>query len=78
MKLVLQFLIAVSVSFTLVTGLAEADTKAPAEGSVLPQFSLVVPKSPEHQQYLGIAGKKSFAISEIDAEVVIIEIFSMY
>ena len=78
MKLFLQFLIAVSVSFILVTGLAEADTKAPAEGGVLPQFSLVVPKSPEHQQYLGIAGKKSFAISEIDAEVVIIEIFSMY
>ena len=36
------------------------------------------PPSTEHQQYLGITEKKSFAIPEIKAEVVLIEIFSMY
>jgi hypothetical protein len=43
----------------------------------LPEFDLAVPKSDEHQKYLGIAGK-TFTIPEIKAEVVIVEIFSMY
>jgi len=59
-------------------GFARADSQPPAVGGVLPEFSLSVPKSDEHQQYLGLAGKESFNISEISADVVIIEIFSMY
>jgi hypothetical protein len=47
-------------------------------GGQLPEFKLPVPKSDEHQEYLGLAGRESFKISEISAEVVIIEIFSMY
>ena len=78
MKLIPKFIVAVSVSVFLFIGFVEADTNPPAEGSVLPQFDLTTPENPEHQQYLGVTGKKSFAISEIDAEVVIIEIFSMY
>jgi hypothetical protein len=30
------------------------------------------------RQYLGLVGKQTFAIPEIKAEVVLIEIFSMY
>lgn len=59
-------------------GFAWADAQPPAVGGVLPEFTLPVPKSDAHQKYLGLAGKESFKISEISAEVVIIEIFSMY
>ncbi len=55
-----------------------AETKPPAEGGVLPAIDLGVPQSAEYRQYLGITGKKSFTIPEIKAEVVLIEIFSMY
>ena len=57
---------------------AAADSQPPAVGGKLPEFTLSVPKSNEHQEYLGLAGKESFKIPEISAEVVIIEIFSMY
>ena len=59
-------------------GFARADSQPPAVGGKLPEFSLPVPKSDEHQEYLGLAGKESFKISEISADVVIIDIFSMY
>ena len=59
-------------------GFAWADTKPPAVGGQLPEFTLPLPKSDEHQKYLGLAGKESFKISDISADVVIIEIFSMY
>ena len=59
-------------------GFALADSQPPAVGSQLPDFTLPVPKSNDHQEYLGLSGKESFKIPEISAEVVIIEIFSMY
>ena len=59
-------------------GFALADSQPPAVGSKLPDFTLPVPKSDDHQEYLGLSGKESFKIPEISAEVVIIEIFSMY
>jgi hypothetical protein len=59
-------------------GSVTAETKPPAEGGVLPAIDLAVPPSTEYQQYLGITGKKSFTIPEIKAEIVLIEIFSMY
>jgi hypothetical protein len=59
-------------------GFARADSQPPAVGGQLPEFTLPVPKSDEHQEYLGLAGKDAFKIAEISAEVVIIEIFSMY
>jgi hypothetical protein len=57
---------------------ARADTQPPAVGGKLPEFTLPVPKSDEHRKYLGLEGKESFEIPEIKADVVIIEIFSMY
>jgi hypothetical protein len=47
-------------------------------GGQLPEFILPVPKSNEHQEYLGLAGKDVFKITEISAEVIVIDIFSMY
>ena len=59
-------------------GFAWSASQPPAVGGQLPEFTLPVPKSDEHQEYLGLAGKDAFKIAEISAEVVIIEIFSMY
>lgn len=46
--------------------------------SVLTEIVLPVPESPEHRDYLGLSEKTSFRIPDIPADVVIIEIFSMY
>lgn len=55
-----------------------AGTGPPENGGVLPQITLSAPEDPGHQSYLGVAGKGTFAIPEIKAEVVIVEIYSMY
>ena len=60
------------------TGFSSADSQPPAVGGVLPDFALAVPKNVDHQSYLGVAGKEAFSIPEIKADVVIIQIFSMY
>jgi hypothetical protein len=59
-------------------GFAEVATSPPAEGGVLPSIELDAPRSPEYRQYLGIGGDKTFTIPDIMAEVVLIEIFSIY
>ncbi len=51
---------------------------APQQGRPLPDIDLTVPKDPVHKDYLGLTGEGSFRITDIRAEVVIIEIFSMY
>ena len=58
--------------------LSIAATQPPAVGGVLPKIVLPVPDLPEHQTYLGIKGKQDFTIPEIEAPIVIVEIFSMY
>ena len=63
--------------FLLTASFSGADSQPPAVGGVLPEFELEVPRSDEHQKYLGVGGK-TFTIPEIKAEVVIVEIFSMY
>ena len=57
---------------------ALAGAKPPEKGDVLPDIILAVPQQPELQQYLGLSGKSSFSISQVKADVVLIEIFSMY
>ncbi|HQN18222.1 MAG TPA: redoxin domain-containing protein [Syntrophobacteraceae bacterium] len=56
----------------------QAAISPPAVGGVLPNLSLPVPDRPEERQYLGLEGKGTFKIPEVRAEVVLIEIFSMY
>ena len=58
-------------------GISAAD-QPPLEGEVLPHFELPVPESSQYRQYLGLDQKSVFSIPDIKAEVVIIEIFSMY
>jgi hypothetical protein len=57
---------------------AWAEGQPPAEGAALPAITLPAPKEAAHQAYLGLAGKKTFTIADIAAEVVIIEIMNMY
>lgn len=40
-------------------------------------FSLPVPQSTDHASYLGVSGN-SFTLGQVDADILIIEIFSMY
>ena len=55
-----------------------AATEPPPEGGVLPQFELSVPEDAQARAYLGLPGSGKFAIPQIKARLVIIEIFSMY
>ncbi len=59
-------------------GMALAAVQPPPEGGGLPDMELSVPENPEHREYLGLSGKDTFRIPEIKADVVIVEIFSMY
>ena len=69
----------VSIFLLLSVGVVSAETAPPKEGGVLPDITLSVPELQTHQDYLGITNNtKTFHIPEIKAEVVLIEIFSMY
>ena len=78
MKHLILVLTVLWVSVSALGPVAAAANQPPPEGGVLPDIVLDVPQNPELQSYLGISGKKTFSIPEIQAEVVIIEIFSMY
>jgi len=53
-------------------------SSTPKQGGTLPAMKLNVPEDPVLRSYLGLSGEGLFEISEIKAEVVIIQIFSMY
>jgi hypothetical protein len=78
MRFLLNFIFALILCPLAVVGFAVAEIKPPAEGGILPEMVLRVPEDSELQQYLGVTGEKTFTIPEIKAEVVLIEIFSMY
>jgi len=78
MKIIAKILMAGIVGILLFSGLISASANPPAEGGELPAIDMAVPQNTEHQEYLGIGGSKTFTIPEIKAEVVLIEIFSMY
>ena len=52
--------------------------KPPGKGKTLPAINLPLPKNPAERGYLGLSGSGFFKIPQIKADVVIIEIFSMY
>lgn len=55
-----------------------AANNPPTEGQVLPDFSLPVSQRQDERQYLGNKPEGYFKIPQIKAQVVIIEVFSMY
>lgn len=50
----------------------------PAVGEAFPDLQLTMPEDPDHRNYLGLSGSGVFSVSQVQAEVVIIEVFSMY
>lgn len=76
MKKVLLFLF-IGIFFGFVGQLFAAETK---DDSTLPELTLIAPKSEKHLEYLGLTVKagEEFKLSEIKADVIIIELFSMY
>jgi thiol-disulfide isomerase/thioredoxin len=66
----------------VITGIAAPGpggaSETPKAGSPFPRITLPTPKSPEHRTYLGLSEGDEFSLSDIKAEVLIIEIFSMY
>jgi len=78
MKNLLKFFMIVLMGMIVADGIADADSQVPVKGGVLPNIVFSVPESIELQEYLGVTGKTTFKVPEIKAEVVLIEIFSMY
>ncbi|MEE4241866.1 MAG: TlpA disulfide reductase family protein [Desulfopila sp.] len=46
----------------------------------LPPISLIIPENQEYRDYLGLKGTpgETFALAEVDADILLIELFSMY
>jgi len=69
---------AFAICLLLATHAGLAFTNAPAIGKSLPPFELPIPQDARAQSYLGLSGTGQFTIAQINAKVVIIQIFSMY
>ena len=78
MKRIFVYLIGVFISFFLFYGSVFPQNPLPQKGRKLPEIKLSVPKDPAHQSYLGLSGDGFFKIPDIKADVVIIEIYTMY
>jgi len=78
MRNVLKFFIVIYGLMCLSSAFAEAFADMLPEGGVMPEISLTAPELPEHRTYLGLAEQGRFDISQIKADVLIIQIFSMY
>jgi len=75
MRRVIQFVVvAVAVIFSL-NALA---AQPPAVGEAFPVLKLSSPADREHRAYLGLSSKDLFEVVQVKAEVVILEIMSMY
>lgn len=50
------------------------------DDSTLPEIVLVTPEEDEHRKYLGLSTQpgEPFQIADIDADIIVIELFSMY
>ncbi len=55
-----------------------AASLTPAEGEPFPEVLLPAPEQPDLRRYLGLTGGGTFGLGQVAAEVVIVEIFSMY
>ena len=50
----------------------------PVKGEAFPDIRLTIPDKAGEREYLGITGKGNFKLSQIKADLIILEIFSMY
>jgi len=76
MKRLIVCIAGIWMGFCFASGALAGD--GPRLGDPLPSIILPAPEDPAHRRYLGLSDGDSFRIPQIKAEVVIIEIFSMY
>lgn len=55
-----------------------AESGVPGVGQPFPPIALQAPKDPAMRSYLGIGDVETFTVDQVDADVVLVEIFSMY
>jgi peroxiredoxin len=71
-------LLTVMVVVNLAPGDLLAEKSPPAVGGAVPDVGLRVPENLQERQYLGLKQEGEFRIADVKAQVVIIEILSMY
>ena len=66
--------------FPLFSYSTASGTGGSGEPEALPALELPIPENLEHQEYLGVTGSPGelFAVRDIDTEILLIELFSMY
>jgi peroxiredoxin len=78
MKKTMIFIAVFAVGLCALHSAPLAAEKQLASGDALPAIKLPAPQTPAAKSYLGLASGETFAVSQIKAEVLIIEIFNMY
>ena len=69
----LVFFLVISLSSSLIYS---AENIPP--GSILPDFKLTGPASPQTKAYLGVKDEKLFSFSQINAKLVLVEFFDVF
>ena len=69
----LVFFLVISLSSSLIYS---AENIPP--GSILPDFKLKGPASPETKAYLGVKDEKLFSFSQVNAKLVLVEFFDVF
>lgn len=60
------------------SGCTAAALEVPRVGESFPLFTLKAPETSHEISYLGVLGKDTFTVTDIVADIVIVEIFNMY
>ena len=75
-KIVYGLIMVVSI-MVFMRAVSAAD-RTPSTGESFPDLTLAMPEKANQKEYLGLKGNGSFRLSQIKADLLIIEIFSMY
>lgn len=78
MKIKASVLIVLLAALWMTVSAGAAEVKPPQVGQGFPDVELSKPVIAGELKYLGLSGSGSFRINQIKADVVIVEIFSMY
>jgi hypothetical protein len=78
MKKCLTFPLVITLLFLIFSNMIYASKRTPVKGGKLPPINLPVPRETKERNYLGLSSGSFFRIPQIKAEIIIIEIFSLY
>jgi thiol-disulfide isomerase/thioredoxin len=74
----LGFILCIMISLPGSLVYAAGPMEAPAPGSLLPQFKIPGPDSPEVKAYLGLKDNKPFALSQVKTKLMLVEFFDVF